>query len=455
MTEHARLDLNIIGTTGLKQYGGTIYEEFLTRLQGKRGVATFREMRDNSSTIGAIAFVIDTLLSQAEWRVEPAGDTPEAREQAAFVDGCFEDMSHTFEELLLEILSMLTYGWAYFELVYKMRQGPDATDPSRRSKFDDGKIGWRKMPLRSQDTLDRWELDPQDNGVRGLWQFDPTAVKGSLFFIPIEKALLFRAAGAKSNPEGRSIYRNAVVDYHYLKRISQIEAVGIERDMTGLLTMEVPTEILMAEAGTTERQIRTELERMLAGLKRDEREFAMVPAELDADNKPTGYKLKLLATGGRRQLDTNETVMRYIRTILTSVLAEFLVLGANSVGSFALASSKTKLFSAALGAIMGSIASIFNRFAIPRLMHLNGVKPALYPQLVHGDIESPPLEEVAAYITALATAGMLTPNKPLERKLLEIGKLPVPAVDDDDTALPGETDDEQDEPEEDDAGAVA
>lgn len=425
------IDLGVHGSTGLKQFHGYIVEEFLPRLQGRLGVLTYREMVDNSSTHGAIKFTIESLLRQAEWRIEPSGDTPEHREWAEFVESCLDDMSTTFEDLLTEILSSLWYGWSYHEIVYKMRRGPDSENASMRSKHDDGKIGWRKMPIRSQDTLDRWELEG-DGGVRGMWQMDPYSQKSSAF-IPIEKALLFRAGVHKGNPEGRSIFRNSVLDYFKYKRITDIEAVGIERDMTGLLHMQVPIEILQAAPGTVEAQIRTELERMLSTLKRDEREFAMTPPELNEEAKPTGYKLSLLATGGRRQIDTNEIALRYISQILMSAMAQFLQLGTKSVGSFALASSQTNLFAVALGAVMDAITAVFNRFAIPRLMKFNGVPVALHPHMVHGDIESPPLDEVGAYITALATAGLLTPNKPLERKLLEIGKLPAPAVDDEDS----------------------
>jgi hypothetical protein len=429
------LDLGIHGTTGLKQYGGWVVEEFLPRLQGRQGVLVYREIVDNSSVHGAIKFAIESLLRQVEWRVEPSGDSPEAREQAEFVEGALDDMSHTFEDLLVEILSHLWYGWSYHEIVYKLRRGPDASSSAARSKFDDGKVGWRKLPIRSQDTLDRWEFDPADNGVRGMWQMDPYT--GGRAFIPIEKALLFRAGVHKSNPEGRSIFRNSILDHFKLKRISDIEAVGIERDMTGLLDMQVPMEILTASAGSVEAQIRSELERMLATVKRDEREFVMRPTEVDQDGKPTGYKLQLLATGGRRQIDTTEVKNYYVRRILQTVLFQFLELG-QETGSWSLASSMTKLSSVALGAVMDSITAVLNRFAIPRLMDLNGVPSDLHPHIVHGDIESPPLDEVAQYITALATAGMLSPTKQLERKLLEIGRLPAPPIAQEDRPLPGE-----------------
>lgn len=439
--KQSQLNLDVLGTTGLKVYGGVVYEEWMRRLHGKQAILTYREMADNSTTVGAVLFAIQNLIRNVKWRIESEGDSPESKEPAEFVDGCLEDMSHTFDDFLVEALSMLPYGWSYHELVYKVRRGPDSTNPSYRSKYDDGKIGWRKIPVRSQDTFWQWELDPEDNGVRGLWQADPCSQKMNVF-IPIEKALLFRSSGQKNNPEGRSILRTAVADYLRLKRVVEIEAIGIERDMTGLLHMQVPTNILEAQAGVpahaTALALRQDLEKMLSSLKRDQREFAMTPPEIGEDGKPSGYKLSLLATGGRRQIDTNSIVLRYMNGITMSMLADFLMLGSANVGSWALSSDKTRLFAFALGAIMESIADVFNRFAIPRLMQLNGVPSRLWPHMVHGDIETPPLADVGAYITALATAGMLKPTSTLERKLLEIGNLPPPPIEDEDMPLPGE-----------------
>jgi len=418
-----KVDLSVTGFSGLKQSYGTVDEEFLRRLKGQEGVKTYREMADNSSTIGAVLYIIKALVRQVEWRAEPADETPLALDAAQFLEECLLDMSTTWEDTVSEVLSMLQYGWSYFEKVYKIRRGPDEKDTSMRSKYSDGKIGWRKFALRAQDTLDRWEFD-EEGGLAGMHQSD--LASGKEAFIPIEKAVLFRTEVTKNNPEGRSLLRNAVTDWFYLKRISNIEAIGIERDMTGLLTMEVPIEILATTADSDQRALRTQLEDMLSKLKRDEREFAMIPAELDQDAKPTGYKLKLLTTGGSRQIDTNATKLYYKIGILQSMVAQFVQLGMSSVGSFALASSQTDLFAMALGAILGIIASTFNRFGVASLMQLNGIPPELWPELVAGDIETPALAEMALYVTALANAGKLPEDEALDRRLLEIAGLPIP-----------------------------
>ena len=415
------IDLEPIGYSGLKESGGQVDEEFLPRLKGEKGVKVYREMADNSSTIGAILFIVEALVRQVEWRVEPAGKTPEALSEAEFLEGCLLDMDLSFEDTISEVLSFLTYGWAYFELVYKLRKG-DTEDPTTSSQFDDGRFGWRKIALRAQDTLDRWEFDDENGDLKGMHQ---QTERGDSAFIPIEKAVLFRTKVTKDNPEGRSVLRNAVMDWYYLKKISNIEAIGIERDMTGVITMEVPLSMLSADALPEDKALRAQLEKMLSELKRDERDYIMIPAPIDGKGNPSGYAIRLLSTGGTRQIDTNGTKNYYKTGILQSVFAQFIQLGVAGVGSFALASSQTDLFATALGSYLQIIASTLNKFPVAMIMKLNGVNRDLWPEIVHGDIESPPLAEIGAYITALAGAGQLPDDEALQRKLMEFAGLPI------------------------------
>lgn len=418
-----RVDFSVLGLSGLKQFGGQIDEEWHPRLRGQFGPKVYREMSDNSSTIGAISFIVDALVRQVEWRIEPADPSEAAADVAGFVEECLSDMSLTFEDFVSEVLSMLPFGWSYFELVYKLRKGPGQKRPELRSAYDDGKIGWRKIALRPQDTLERWRF-AEDGSLEGMVQTDYTTGKSA--FVPIGKAVLFRTKVTKNNPEGRSLYRNAVVDYYYLKRICEIEAIGIERDLTGLPVMEVPVKLLYADAPARDKQLLADLQTLMAGIKRDERDYAIVPAELTPEGKPTGYVFKLLNSGGKRQIDTNAVKLYYKIGMLQSVLAQFIQLGMSGVGSFALASSQTDLFAVALGAYLDSITATFNRFAISKLMDLNGVDVELWPSLVHGDLESVPLAEIGAYVQSLASAGVLPDDDALTRKLLEIAKLPIP-----------------------------
>ena len=246
-------------------------------------------------------------------------------------------------------------------------------------------------------------------------------------------------AGKSMIPTCNSIFRNAVSDYFYYKRICEIEAIGIERDMTGMIVMEVPIKLLRADAPAADKALLADLQKMCGELKRDEREYAIVPSKLNPDGSPTGYDLKLLSSGGRRQIDTDVIKRSYKVNMLQSVLAQFLELGMASTGSFALASTQTDLFAVALGSFLDSIAATFNRDAIGKLMQYNQVDAALWPELVHGDLESPALAEMGAYVQALAGSGQLPQDEAIQRKLLEIAKLPMPAKPEDEVSKKRQT----------------
>ena len=171
-----------LGVTGLKRTSGYVDEEFLPQLRGRKAVQVYREMSENDAMIGALLFTIENLLRQVEWRVIPGGKTAEDAQAAKLVETCMDDMSHSWPGLISEILSCLTYGWSYHEVVYKRRIGPWEKESVKRSKYTDGLIGWRKIPIRSQETLHRWVFD-DTGGLKAMVQLSPpgdqTTVIGS------------------------------------------------------------------------------------------------------------------------------------------------------------------------------------------------------------------------------------------------------------------------------------
>ena len=151
-------DFMEIGSSGLVQYAGQVEEDFLRQLQGRRGSAIYREMAENHPVIGGILQSVDMLFRSVDWTVEPSdSDNQAAIDQAEFVSDCLNDMSVTWQDTVSNILSMLVYGFSYHEIVYKRRSG--YADDGTASKFNDGKIGWRKLPARAQDTVYRWKFD--------------------------------------------------------------------------------------------------------------------------------------------------------------------------------------------------------------------------------------------------------------------------------------------------------
>lgn len=421
--EHPRISpLAISGNTGLKRWGGQISEEFLNELKGHKGRQVIVQMRDNCPIIGGLLYAMMVLIRQVLWKIEPTGTTPEHARWAEFADEARGDMDHTWDEFISEAMSMVPFGWAYLEEVFKVRGGLGQAAPEFRSKFRDGLWGWRKFSIRAQETLDRWEFS-EDGTILGMWQFD--VMGGGRNFIPMDKALLFRVQSHKNNPEGRSLLRSTYRPWFYLTHVQTIEAIGIERDLAGYPVMQVPVRLFSPGANAEDQQLMTHFEQMVQKVKRDQYEGMVVPAETNQDGTASGYKFSLMTSGGRRPIDVNEIVKRYESRVAISLLGEFVLLGMDAVGSFALSSNKTQLFAQALGAMLTSIAETFNRCAIPRLMKLNSVPQEFWPELTYSDIETPDVGELASAIGTMVNAGLLTPDNALETHVREFLNLPV------------------------------
>ena len=411
-----------LGSTGLRRTGGYIDEEFLPQLRGRKAVQIYREMADNEPIVGALLFAIDRLLRQLEWRVEPATSGASAQKDAEFLEQCMEDMSHTWDDLISEILTSVHYGWAFHEIVYKRRVGPWERDPKRKSQYTDGKIGWRKIPIRAQETLLRWVFD-EEGGLQAMVQMAPPYYK--LTVLPVEKCLLFRPNSVKGNPEGRSLLRNAYRPWYLKKRLEEIEAIGAERDLAGMPVGKLPAEYFKAAPGTDQAAMVDAFRKMVRSVRRDEQEGLLIPQAFDQDTKMPLFDFELLGSGGTRQFDTSSIIQRYEQRILMTVLADFILVGHQSVGSYALHTDKSGLFRTAINSIAQSIADVFNRHAIPRLFAINGEKPEELPKIVPNDVDPPDLTQLGAFMGQMAQAGVVWfPDAELEKFIRDAARLP-------------------------------
>lgn len=419
----ARLEL---GAAGLSHSYGVITEEWLHELQGPRWLQTLREMLDNEPIIGAARAAVDLLIRPVEFTVVPADDSAAAQQDAQFITECLHDMRHPWQDVLSNILTFPWYGFAPLELVYKERRG-DHRDPTRRSKHNDGRIGWHAWAIRAPESISRWDLAPDSDTLRGLYQIPAPQYRE--IYIPEEKFLLFRTTAYKENPEGRSILRSAFVPWYFKKHLQKVEAIGVERDLAGLPVLYAPAMYLNSALPGYDPAINAYLKKLVTTIRRDEQEGILLPSDLDPETKAPAFKLELLSTGGTRQFNTDPIIGRYSQHIAMTLLADFILLGHEKVGSFALSSDKTALFGAALGVYLDIICDVANEQAIPRLLRLNGRGGGATPTLQHGDVETPNLTEIADYITKLSGAGVpLFPDAQLEDYLRRIAKLPTPPL---------------------------
>jgi hypothetical protein len=313
---------------------------------------------------------------------------------------------------------MLTYGFAPLEIVYKERRG-DVNDPSMRSRFSDGLVGWRKLAIRGQETVQEWTLD-DNGGIRGFVQ--SAAPDYRLRPVSIEKVLLFRPKISKNNPEGRSILRSAYRSYYYWKRILEIEGIGIERDLAGMPVMGIPAACFQSDATPEQKATLAAAKDIVTSVKRDELEGAVIPLEYQPGTTNKLYDLSLLTTGGRRQFDTSAIIAQRHREIVVSMIYDLLIMGEPNTIQYK-GSKMPQFFATSLGAWLDSITDVINAHGVPRLYRLNGWATERTARLKHGEVQLPDLAALGDYISKLVGAKAIFPDG-LDTHLRRVAGLP-------------------------------
>jgi hypothetical protein len=237
----------------------------------------------------------------------------------------------------------------------------------------------------------------------------------------------------------------------YLKKnIEDIEAIGVERDLAGIPIMRVPENVLLGSDADAV-SARDYYKQVITNIHRNQDEGIILPSTLypPEDGGPgLMYDIQLLGPSSQRQFMTGDIINRYNKMIAMTVLADFLMLGQDQTGSYALAETRNDIFSLSITAILDSIAETINSYAVPRLARLNAnINPQSLPKLTHGDIASSAGLDIANAISLLARGGVTIPDTvDFRNKIWNILHLPTEPEPEDaevkppaDSLLPGQT----------------
>lgn len=358
-------------------------DEFVTDLRGERGIKRLREMATNDPVISAVLSAMDLMIRSTPWRIE--GGSAQANELVEYSLHNLEDA--TFEMFLSDVLSFLPYGFSLFEIV--------ARPPS---KHPNGWVTLSRLAPRAQWTISRFEVDRQGR-ILGAHQ---TSTLGS-GFIPYSKLLHFRTASKQNDPAGVSVLRGAYQPWYFARRIQEIEAVAIERELNGLPLFRIPSEYLSPDATPAQKAFVNTVSRIARDVKNNEQGHIIIPSDVyeHPDGKLSDVRLvdfELVASQGKRDIDTHTIIVRYQQDMARSALADFVMLGVNDRGSFALSKSKADLFLKALEGYLDAIAATLNRHLVPKLMQWNGIAMSDAPRIQHGRVAPTDLAELGNYI---------------------------------------------------------
>lgn len=391
------------GDYGYARYGGVIYEDVDPRLTGYRWRRTVRLMLTDPVIAGMLR-AITMLIRRAEWLMEPAKDGGNAAQEVAdFVESCRHDMRGSWPDALAKGLSFLPYGWSILEVVLKRRLGEGSVNRQgvrvNQSAYDDGMIGWDEWAPRAQDTLTRWIFDAWGH-VTAVEQQSPNLM--GPVEIPLTRCLHFVADDYWGSPEGVSVLRSAYYDWDGIRKIKTTENIGIERDLAGLPVFRVPASLMDPNAQPHVKAAYEEYKRIGTNLRRGDQSVVILPSDVTPETKTPQYDLTLLSTGGQRQIDTSRVIRERTAQMTMSLLADFLTVGHEGSGSYALAQDKTKLFTISLSAWLDLIANVINAQAIRPLVRINGFDTRLTPKLTPGPLDETDLKAIGDFVKAMA-----------------------------------------------------
>lgn len=370
------------------QFSLTTDDDIDTLLNDARANQIYLKMANTDPICGAVLMALTKIFQTIEWKIY---DDPEGILQAS-MDAI------NWQDQLTDILSALIFGHSVMETTIE-------------KDTETGRVLWSGMYFRPQTTLTDWVYNS-----KGQLQYVEQTVDGTLIEIKAQKCLVFHTYKSQANPLGKSLFRNAHREWHYKTNIEQIEAIGIERDLTGLPILTAPEGENLMDAKGDLNALGVWAWKVVRSVKRNTQEGLVLP---------DGWTFELAGSPGKRQFDLNDVINRYSNNIALSMLSQFLVLGVtNSSGSFALAKEQSSLFHMAVEGLAHSIANVVNTQFIgcPALQIYNNLAERPYIKPV--GIERIELNDMASFLGRLLKYNIITPDDKLEEFLRDRVALP-------------------------------
>jgi len=417
-----------LSTTGLKTANGIVYENCNDLFRFPYLTGTCERMM-NDETLFTAVNAIKSLIRRVDWGVkfkDKQTPTEEEKDRIAFIESCMGDMETSWSDFVNEAITFLIYGYSLHEKVYKTRSG-------KNSKFSDGKIGWKKLPPRAQNTITKWVFD---NKVRNIISVEQNVshsygTEGATtpftqdIKIPYKKLLHFKHDCQKGNPEGNTPLKACYNSYKYKNTIAEFEAVGVSKDMNGVPVIGLPPEYLSPDATDDKKAVYAYFQEAVRNLQMNESAGLVIPRAIDPETKQDLFEFRLESVVGSKQFDTDKIINRYENKILMAFVADVLKMGTDAVGSLALSDNKTALFGVFIEAILKEFVDVINRDLIPQTALLNGwdISKEL-PIIFHDDLDERDLDKLGGFIQRVVSVGAMEVDQGTSDFLKKVAKMP-------------------------------
>jgi hypothetical protein len=405
-----RFKLGAIGYSGFKMFDGVVETEMVLDLKYPKSNETYDKMMLHPAINASVA-LHKSMVGKATYRFLPPKDaTDDEQNKTELVEQMFGDMETTLENVISEAMTMVDYGFAPLEKIYRKR----AKDTG--SIYDDGLIGIRKISLRHQKSISKFVFDEAGENIKGIKQdisllSDPynrySSIGKTSAVIPRNKFLLFTAGNTKANPFGTSPLRNAYLPWKYLQAIEELEASGVSKDLQGLPMLSIPAQYMSEDASPSQKQFYQYAQNLVRNVQMNSQSGIVMPMIYDPETRQPLFKLELLSTEGKKNYDLNKVKEYYRMMIFIALSSDVLLQGATSVGSFALGALKNSLTGQAVENYVKHIVEVINNDLIRQIYELNNWDVSRRCKLDYEGFEDYDLDTFSKMIQRAAATGML------------------------------------------------
>ena len=392
-----------LGNLGVSVDFQSIYSDSLKELQFPYSLKTFDQMA-KSSVVASVLSAVNTIAGQADFYLDSYDQSDTHLNRKKFVEQClFYDMKTSFNQVVKDFLTATQYGFSILEKVFRERRYAEG------SLYDDGKIGIKYLPLRSQKSIDNFKYDDMN---RELQYVEQTLTSGNLFpltktsvKLPADRILFFKVNCSSNHPQGRSPLADAYVSWRVLEELRGIETVSANRNLNGIPHLSCPSEIMDESSDDPEDRLRvTKLKQQMSRISTGEQAYIITPSDRydQTEGASAQYDFKVVTGSSSHLTALGSIISRYKNEVFQAMCADILTIDDGQSASSSLTTNKQTMFNMFVEARLREFIEVINSDLIPDLFARNGWDITKTPKLKYDRVEKLTVAEMAKAVQQLS-----------------------------------------------------
>ena len=397
-----------LGNLGVSVDFQSIYNDSLKELQFPYSLKTF-DLMAQSSVISSVLSAVNTIAGQADFYLDSYDQSDTHLNRKKFVEQClFYDMKTSFNQVVKDFLTATQYGFSILEKVFRERRYTEG------SLYDDGKIGIKYLPLRSQKSIDNFKYDDMN---RELQYVEQTLTSGNLFpltktsvKLPADRILFFKVNCSSNHPQGRSPLADAYVSWRVLEELRGIETVSANRNLNGIPHLSCPSEIMDESSDDPEDRLRvTKLKQQMSRISTGEQAYIITPSDRydQTEGASAQYDFKVVTGSSSHLTALGSIISRYKNEVFQAMCADILTIDDGQSASSSLTTNKQTMFNMFVEARLREFIEVINSDLIPDLFARNGWDITKTPKLKYDRVEKLTVAEMAKAIQQLSATSTI------------------------------------------------